>query len=361
MASSAPPPTVRLRLSCADGAEYRRSFAARFATAGVFIPTARVRPIGSLVTLKIELLDGSIAAAMDARVESQVEGEGKRPGYFVRFVAAAGRGGPAEAPGGGARLDGGRRGNGSAPAHDPGQLARLEEYLFSDTPAPLPPRPGEPPALGRQRGEPASFLADDPAHFEQDWSDLAAPEPEAPPAAGAQPEPARCPAAGEPIEPPPAIPPQGQAPASPRHLRLVGWLVVAAVLGLVLSVTFLLVNQARADAAQAEASFAASIRAADACLGSGRLAGPGPDTALQHLTAARRLAPEDPRLTSRAALVAEKLEELGRRALARADREEARVHLETALAAEPGRRTAFEALQQISAVPAGHPAGGSRP
>jgi len=335
-------PTVLLRLSCADEEEYRRTFAARFASAGVFIPTSRMRPVGSLISLRIELLDGSTAATRGARVESLQDGEGRRPGYFVRFVEVSDRASPAGSTAGGKPPAEGARERGPAHAPGRGESTSLEEYLFSDTPVPSPHAPDEPPARGRPRAGPAFFVADDPAPGEVDWSELAEPGP-------AEPEPAATPARGAQPEP---------APGPPRHHGLLGWLIGTAVLGLVLSVTALLVSQARAGAARAEASFAASIRAVDVCLGSGRLAGSGPDTAVQHLAAARRLAPEDPRLRSRAALVAEKLEELGRRALARSDWAEAAVHFEAALAAEPGRRAALEALQQIAA---GHPAAGSRP
>jgi len=368
MATSPSLPVVLLRLSCADEAEFSRSYASRFASKGVFIPTSRLRPVGTRVRLKVELLDGTIASSLDAVVESLVNEDGKRPGYHLR-VAEVGSG--VAPPTGGevpAPPAAGQGLEARTPPPDPGARARLEEFLFSDPPPPPPaPAPVSPPAS------------------ETDWSDVAAPDPApAPvrarePAPEPEPEPEFAPAPEVELAPaaapvfdstpeaapeatPEARPLQPAAgPALSRGLAGRAWIAVALGIVVAVVVVALVVSQVRARGARTEAAFAAEILAADGCLRAGRLAGPGADTALAHLVAARRLEPDDRRLTTRIALVADKLEELGRHALARADRGEAQVHFEAALLADPGRRSASDAMQQIASGPDGRPGGGARP
>jgi tetratricopeptide (TPR) repeat protein len=97
-----------------------------------------------------------------------------------------------------------------------------------------------------------------------------------------------------------------------------------------------------------EAAFADEIRASDERIQAGRLAGARGDTALDHLAAARELLPDDPRLASRSRLLADKFEELGGRAASRGDLQEAVVHYEAALRADPAREAVRKQLEAIA-------------
>jgi hypothetical protein len=98
---------------------------------------------------------------------------------------------------------------------------------------------------------------------------------------------------------------------------------------------------------QAERAFDARVAAADARLADGRVAGGG-DSALDHLVAARALRPDDPAVRERLRLVADKLEELAERALARGDWAEAAVHLTAATQADPERKRLHLRLGEIA-------------
>jgi serine/threonine-protein kinase len=87
----------------------------------------------------------------------------------------------------------------------------------------------------------------------------------------------------------------------------------------------------------------------DAQVAAGSLAGPGGDTALDHLVAARQLAPQDGRVKDRAKSLATLFETLADRALTRGDDAEAAVHLQGLLLADPGRPGVTDKLKEAEA------------
>jgi hypothetical protein len=155
--------------------------------------------------------------------------------------------------------------------------------------------------------------------------------------------------------------PAATAPARrpPRRTLVLGAAALAAVAVSCAAVGLTL--HARRRAAATEASFAREIRVADERIQSGRLAGAQGDAALDHLVAARGLLPEDPRLTSRLRLLANKFEELGGHAVSRGDLEEAAAHFEAVLVADPGRDAARRQLQAIASQRASAKGRGARP
>jgi hypothetical protein len=137
-----------------------------------------------------------------------------------------------------------------------------------------------------------------------------------------------------------------------RRVRLVAAGAVAAALAALGAYLFLL--------RQAEQQIDARVASADERLADGRLAGGG-DSALDHLVAARGRRPDDPRVRERLRLVADKLEELADRALARGDYAEAAVHLTAAAQAEPERRRVHLRLGEIARMRGRPPQDGTAP
>jgi hypothetical protein len=135
-------------------------------------------------------------------------------------------------------------------------------------------------------------------------------------------------------------------------VRLVAAGAVAAALAALGAYLFLL--------RQAEQQIDARVASADERLADGRLAGGG-DSALDHLVAARGRRPDDPRVRERLRLVADKLEELADRALARGDYAEAAVHLTAAAQAEPERRRVHLRLGEIARMRGRPPQDGTAP
>jgi hypothetical protein len=161
--------------------------------------------------------------------------------------------------------------------------------------------------------------------------------------------------------PAPLAPLETVGVASRRRRTLVA---VAAVLvaGAVVAAAYSLTVGPRRRAAELERSLAEEISSADVQLEAGRLAGAGDDSALAHLKAARALKPGDRRVTSRLLLLRDTLEELGRRALARGDVEEATAHYRAVLEADPGHATARARLDELSARRGqGRPPSGEQP
>ena len=87
----------------------------------------------------------------------------------------------------------------------------------------------------------------------------------------------------------------------------------------------------------------------DERVASGSLSGPGGDTALDHLTAARALAPDDARVRERSTSLGTVFELLAQKALARGDDAEAAVHLQALLLADPSRPGVEEKLKATEA------------
>ncbi|RKH05575.1 serine/threonine protein kinase [Corallococcus carmarthensis] len=86
-----------------------------------------------------------------------------------------------------------------------------------------------------------------------------------------------------------------------------------------------------------EAALAGHLSRADRLIAVAKLSGAGEDTALAQLQAARTLRPEDPRVRTRLAALADAFEQLAAEATQRGDVTEAMAHLRAALEAEPER------------------------
>lgn len=126
-----------------------------------------------------------------------------------------------------------------------------------------------------------------------------------------------------------------------RHRRLF-WALNAAVLAAALGGGGALVQRSRHEAA-----LVAKLLAVDERISSGRLVGPGGDTALDLLQQTLRLSPGEPRALARLERLADTFEKLGDAALARADLAEAVVHFEAASLASSNRKGVAEKLADV--------------
>ncbi|MBK7860352.1 MAG: protein kinase [Archangiaceae bacterium] len=87
----------------------------------------------------------------------------------------------------------------------------------------------------------------------------------------------------------------------------------------------------------------------DERVASGALSGPGGDTALDHLAAARALSPQDGRVLQRSQSLGQVFQLLADKALARGDDAEAAVHLQALLLADPDRPGVADKLKAAEA------------
>jgi hypothetical protein len=158
----------------------------------------------------------------------------------------------------------------------------------------------------------------------------------------------------------PGTPAPGQRPPLPASSRRTA--LAAVSVGAVLVLGVLAYSVARgpttppaapareaAPPAATDALLAARVDTADRRLSEGRLT--GPDGALDHLLAAKALAPDDGRVKERLELLADTLEKLGGRALDRGDVAEAEVHLAAALQASPDRQSLSAKLEALAKLP----------
>lgn len=360
MKPSAPLPVVRVRVSCADAQEYRRVRAPEFAARGVHVRSDRLRPVGARVRLRIELLDGSFGHDGEAIVARHVV-TGSRPGYVLRWVPPAN---PRDE---------------ALPSREVGATQvspDLASLLFSDLDLPA---PGAEPVALAPPPPPAPTLTPPPTPTPRPLPRLTPPPrlavlaPRRPPALD-EPDVAAAGPRGAPTleegarsaTPPPLLAfDPGELPeptlAATRTLTaqlgrirsLIRRKPLAAVVlaGAVVAVgTVLVAGPTRAEAHAAD--FAAELRRADDRLRTGRLS--GNDSALDHLVAARELVRDDPRLAQRTKLLADLFGDLGERALARGDLEEATAHFQATLRADPGRERARQRLRELTgrALPA---------
>jgi hypothetical protein len=97
------------------------------------------------------------------------------------------------------------------------------------------------------------------------------------------------------------------------------------------------------------------LAAADRDIAAGRLS--GEESALGHLLEARAIAPADARVRERLRLIADTFEAFAARAIERGDVREARVHLEAAEKADPGRPSLAEKRARIESLPVPGPGG----
>lgn len=68
MAATQSLPVVRLRLACADEAEFQRKYAAYISKNGVFVPATAPPAVGASVAIEIALTDGSVGVRGEAVV-----------------------------------------------------------------------------------------------------------------------------------------------------------------------------------------------------------------------------------------------------------------------------------------------------
>jgi len=140
-----------------------------------------------------------------------------------------------------------------------------------------------------------------------------------------------------------------EKPARPRArgrvARRAFWVAVGLAVAVVAGLGGAVLVQARGEARRA--AFAEAIERCDARVREGRLMGGG-DSALDHLDAARAISPGDADLLERLDLLADKMEELGERAVRRGDARGAEAYYRAALRAEPERQGARRRLAEIA-------------
>jgi hypothetical protein len=355
-------PVIRVRVPCANDEDYRRRRAAEFLARGVVVPSDRARAIGSRVRLRIELLDHTFAYDGDATVARSVQ-VGERRGYLLKLAGAA-EAHPV------ARAETAEAARSTAAAESEASTATPTPVATS-TPTPTPVPPGAVTPQGSD-ADLASFL----------FSDLNLAEAAAAAAAAASAAASPCPAPASPsrlalaarapapraaaaaprasdADAPPRVLPRMELvtqeddrdlpPARPSRRRIPRAAPVAAAVLLCVAAgggALVLAGPTRADAEAV--SFATELRRADDRIRAGRLAGTGNDSALDHLVTARDLVPDDPRLARRLKLVADLFGELGERALSRGDVEEAAVHFQAMLRADPRSAAARQRLREIA-------------
>ncbi len=315
-------PAMRVRLPCADESEFYARLADGIAENGLRIPTANPRPVGTRVKVTLEFRNGGSLPG-EAVVDALVEGP--RPALNVRFLRLDR--GDARPPAPAGPVAPGRAPAPMPPGCDPGAVPRTPAAPAAPS-APAAARPAAAPQLGSLFDDGAPEV--DPGDIEEvDASGATAFDP----AAANLPE--------LPVGPSPEVSPGPSAgPAAPRIGRR-GVLIavaVAAAVGVAGGGWVLVSRRAAPPPARAgRGAAAAHIAAADRRMSEARLV--GPDCALEHLLEARKLALNDPGVATRLSLLADTLEALGSRALARGDVDEAGVHLISARDAAPDRES----------------------
>jgi hypothetical protein len=348
MPDPAAPPIVRLKIPCSDEREFRERFAPKYVTNGVFVPTERPRKVGTRLHLKIELRDGRIGVSGDAMVTGQTTaGPGGRPGMTLRLtglhagsiqfeLSPVGGAGPSVASAPRPSV---------APGEPDDEPAPLHQELFGPEDEPLDSGTAAKPLEVGTRGVKLK-LKETPRvtpapHGEERLEPLPAKEePGRPTAPGRRRE-----EAPEPTPAPLVVKAPWRVRGGRRPVVIAAIAMVVAVGGAVAAASSVAARAARARGAQATEE----VRMADARILEGRLAGPGGDSALDHLLAAQDLASGDARVTSRLRLLADKFEQFGARAMARGDLREAAVHYQAAVRADPGREGARKKLRDIEA------------
>ena len=129
-------------------------------------------------------------------------------------------------------------------------------------------------------------------------------------------------------------------------------LVIAAVSVVAIVVVILLISMSGGDlrptpAASIKVELDKHLRDAAARIADGKLVGRGGDAALDHLLAAKTLAPADPQVLAQLRALAETFEKLGDGALAANDLGEAATHFQAAVTAEPDRASAKTKLTDV--------------
>jgi hypothetical protein len=389
-------PAYRLKIPCADEREFLERFAQKYVASGIFVPAKDPLAVGTRVHIKLEFKGGQVLVAGDAMVTSRTPPDkSDKPGMTMRLTALhpssiqfglspSAPGAPMHAtpaltpapPPMSAALTPAPPPLGAAltpappPLHRPQRAGELHD-LFDldeepDPPPPAPPTAAAAAPVSAPAPAPRAAAAEAAPLVADDAIDFAEPEPTPEPAA-ASPAPRR-PAptlealdapgpaeagAARPGRPEGATAPSGRVATGGRRRTLAVALVAA--LACVAAATAIALRQ-RGGSGPVASRVEAELRLADARLMEGRLAAPRGDSALEHLLAAKSAAPKDARVTSRLGLLADKFEQLGELALARKNLGEARVHLEAALQADPGRDRVRGRLAAAAGEPGGGPA-----
>jgi hypothetical protein len=359
---------LRVRLPCVDAEDYRLRFADAIAERGIAIPAATLLPVSTRVRVVLELTGGGEVAG-DAVVAEHTELRG-RPAMKARFLRMDPPPGPkraaspaaAEAP----LTTPVPRAAPAKPLADElfdGGETDFSSLLEDDAPAPAPARRPATKPLGALAGMKAASAAPPPAALSPaltpapsgraaEAATAAAPE-EEPGHAGAFDDGARISPSDEPTvlvpPPPPTTAPPRARPPPKRHpvVAIAAALVVVVVAA---AAAVVVVRRPSGKPASAEGpgmspAVVKHVETADRALSEGRLVGAG--AAVEHLVAARALAPGEVSIHERLRLLADTLESFGAAAAARGDLDEARRHLEAAAEADPGRASVRARLAKL--------------
>jgi hypothetical protein len=268
---------LRVKIPCASEAEFYARIADRIAANGLRVPAEAPPAVGARARVALEFRDGGVLAG-DAVVEEHVEVD-DRPGVRVRFLKLDRA---EEAPAPAAAPPAAPRGAPALPVASRGPRAsdlELAETLFGDA------------SHGDGRTGTHGFTRS---------TEIA-------------------------------------AAVDRRTARFQRAALVAAVLAVLVAAGGFAVARWTGATATPEEVAAAHVKAADRLLGEGRLT--GKDGALDHLLAAKRLRPEDATTARRLDRLADMLERLAEGALERGDLAVASIHLASARAAAPDRRS----------------------
>ncbi|MGC4119797.1 MAG: hypothetical protein QM765_35525 [Myxococcales bacterium] len=346
--------SLRVRLPCKDRnelAQYAPSLAAKGVVAGV----PKLKPIGTVLRIKLELATGVVAISGEAVVARHVRA-GEKLGLLLHLTRLdptsfqfplAARPAPSnpELPAASqpAPFLASFPSSPSGPS-GPSTPSAPSTRSTPSTPSSPSPRGAAPESSALKGLDEAVLFADTSPHL----LELNRP----PPAATVAPPPvAIAPPAGpdtpslsrgepEPVDELDFEPAPDPAPSRKRGRVIGGVVAVAAVLAVGLG-AYLMRGGTEPD------PVALSLAKADERIAAGRLVGPSGDEALDHLIRARALRADDPRVVQRLKALGDKFEELGDRALARGDKAEAAAHLQAAVTAEPQRSSAAQKLKDI--------------
>lgn len=334
-------PSYRLKLPCADEREFRDKYLTKYVARGIFVPSENPKPVGTRLKLKLEIRGGTVLVSGDGMVTSVAQPGGPaKPGMTVRLTAL----------------------------HPESIQFSLSPSGVSaptsqgTSPAVRPPPALTPPAI--RRPTPPSAPTVTPAitpspsritdHVELfDLGDATAPDdgvmamtdPALPiPAELAAPEaPAPTPLPAAPA--PAALP----TPPAPGRRRLVIASAGIAVLLVAIVAGGVIASRGARASRERAARVEEQLRLAELRVLEGRLANAGGDSALDHLLEAKGAASDDPRVTARLKLLADKFDQLGSRALARKNLREAAVHFKAELLADPTRSNARARVDELEA------------
>ena len=160
----------------------------------------------------------------------------------------------------------------------------------------------------------------------------------------------------DPVEPSVPLPPEVSRPSKlpivrPSRFRVVLLALIAVTAAALAIVVVILIRRDDPTTVSSPpkphaGAIDTHLQIAATRISEGKLVGPGGDTALDHLLAAKQLAPTHPDVLRSLGSLADTFELLGDGALASGDLAEAAAHLQAALAAAPDRRSVADKLRQ---------------